>query len=197
MARFTTTITADVSAVDLELLVSRARTPRPTGRSLGGNSRRLTSDDAADRLPAWSPDGKLIAFESDRGGEFKIYVMKADGSEQHRVSSQPGADGHPAWSPDGKHIVFHKTVLGHGQVYVMDSDGSNTRRLTPLSSVAFSGFPTWARSGDESGRRVVATMIAAALPRFRRKPSARWKGSFSDETCGLPQAQVTAHDTHR
>ena len=109
----------------------------------GGNSRRLTSDDAADRLPAWSPDGKLIAFESDRGGEFKIYVMNADGSEQHRVSSQPGADGHPAWSPDGKHIVFHKTVLGHGQVYVMDADGSNTRRLTPLSSVAFSAFPTW------------------------------------------------------
>jgi TolB protein len=105
--------------------------------------RQLTSNDAIDRMPAWSPDGKLIAFDSDREGEAKIYVMDADGSNQHRISSQPGADAHPSWSPDGKQIVFHKTVLGHGQVYVMDADGSHTKRLTALSAVAFSGFPTW------------------------------------------------------
>ena len=109
----------------------------------GGNVRRLTSDSAVDRMPAWSPDGKLIAFESDRDGEGKIFVMNADGSNPHRVSAQAGADSHPSWSPDGQQIVFHKTVLGHGQVYVMDADGSHTRRLTALSTVAFSAFPTW------------------------------------------------------
>lgn len=109
----------------------------------GKSLRRLTSDDAADRTPAWSPDGKLIAFESNRAGENKIYVMNADGSNQHRVSSEAGVDGHPFWSSDGKHIVFHKTVLGHGQVYIMDADGRHTKRLTALSTVAFSGFPTW------------------------------------------------------
>ena len=69
--------------------------------------------------------------------------MNADGSNPHLVSSQPGGDSHPAWSPDGKQIVFHKTVLGHGQVYVMNADGSHMKRLTALSTVAFSGFPTW------------------------------------------------------
>ena len=109
----------------------------------GRNLRRLTSDDAANRQPAWSPDGKSIAFESDRDGEARIYVMDTAGGNQRRVSSEPGADSHPSWSPDGKQIVFHKTVLGHGQVYVMDADGTHTKRLTALSPVAFSGFPTW------------------------------------------------------
>ena len=109
----------------------------------GKNLRRLITSDATDRMPVWSPNGKLIAFESDRDGEAKIYVMNADGSNQHRVSSQPGADSHPSWSSDGRQIVFHKTVLGHAQVYIMDADGSHTKRLTALSTVAFSGFPTW------------------------------------------------------
>jgi serine/threonine protein kinase len=109
----------------------------------GTHLRRLTSNDVADRFPVWSRDGKRIAFDSDRDGETKIYVMDADGGNQHRVSSQPGADSHPFWSPDGRQIVFHKTVLGHGQVYVMDADGKHTKRLTGLSTVAFSAFPTW------------------------------------------------------
>jgi len=109
----------------------------------GTNLRRLTSNNAVDRFPAWSPDGKLLAFESDREGENKIYVMDADGGNQHRVSSEPGADGHPFWSSDGRQIVFNKIVLGHGQVFVMDADGSHTKRLTALSTVAFSAFPTW------------------------------------------------------
>jgi TolB protein len=98
-----------------------------------------------DRLPAWSPDGRQIAFESDRDGESRIYVMGADGSNPVRLTSPPGKDSHPSWSPDGKQIAFHRTVLGHGQVYVINADGGNVRRLTSLSSVAFSGFPTWGR----------------------------------------------------
>jgi Tol biopolymer transport system component len=109
----------------------------------GGNVVRLTSNDAMDRFPAWSPDGRRIAFESDRDGESHIYVMSADGSNQVRLTSPPGKDGHPSWSPDGKHLTFHRTVLGHGQEYVMNADGTEVKRLTALSSVAFSGYPSW------------------------------------------------------
>jgi serine/threonine-protein kinase len=111
----------------------------------GGNVVRLTSNDVMDRFPVWSPDGRRIAFESDRDGESRIYVMNADGSNPARLTSPPGKDGHPSWSPDGRQIAFHRTVLGHGQVYVMNADGSDVKRLTALSSVAFSGYPTWGR----------------------------------------------------
>ena len=56
--------------------------------------------------PAWSPDGKEIAFVSDRDGDLEIYRMGADGSTVTRVTDSIGADVEPAWSPDGGKICF-------------------------------------------------------------------------------------------
>jgi TolB protein len=50
-------------------------------------------------LPAWSPDGKKIAFLSERDGNPEIYVINADGSAQTRLTNNPGEDGDPAWEP--------------------------------------------------------------------------------------------------
>jgi TolB protein len=57
--------------------------------------------------PAWSPDGKRIAFASDREGSFDIYVMSSeDGSEVRQLTQNDWADADPAWSPDGSHIAY-------------------------------------------------------------------------------------------
>jgi TolB protein len=82
---------------------------------------------------AWSPDGRKMAFVSDRDGNAEIYVMNADGSAQRRLTLNPASDGDPVWSPDGQKIAF---VNGAGQlersgIYVMNADGSGKRRLTP------------------------------------------------------------------
>ena len=58
---------------------------------------RLTDNSAEDTLPAWSPDGKLIAFTSDRDGNREIYVMKADGSNQTRLTNNSAPDYNPDW----------------------------------------------------------------------------------------------------
>ena len=56
--------------------------------------------------PAWSPDGRLIAYATYVGPDNNdVFVMKADGSEQTRVTSGPGNDGHPHWSADGQRIT--------------------------------------------------------------------------------------------
>ncbi len=72
----------------------------------GGNQRNLTNNPTDDRNPSWSPDGKRIAFTSDRDGNSEIYVMDADGGNQRNLTNNDRSDEDPSWSPDGKRITF-------------------------------------------------------------------------------------------
>ena len=60
----------------------------------------LTRHPARDGAPTWSPDGAWLAFETDRDGDFEIYIMRADGTDQRNLTQHSGAsDGLPAWAP--------------------------------------------------------------------------------------------------
>lgn len=87
---------------------------------------------AWDNAWSWSPDGKWIAFSSDRDGNWEIYVMTASGSNVRRLTSNSADDGWPVWTPDGKNIVFSSLRDGNEELYVLDADGmeKNVRRLT-------------------------------------------------------------------
>ena len=128
-----------------------------SGGEISGSEeiRRLTYNLYDDYTPAWSPDGRSIAFTSNQGrgpyDSYDIYVINSDGSNQRRLTNNtfmPGADFSPTWSPDGRSIVFtskRDRDSNNYEIYVMGADGSNQRRLTNNSDNDFA--PSWSPDG--------------------------------------------------
>ena len=108
----------------------------------GGTAVQLTSNEAYDYAPVWSPDGKTIAFASNRYGSFDIYTMPADGGTPTRLTFWSGKEVPMAYSPDGKTIYVEAQIMADKQysqfpgaaeqTYTIPADGG---RLELLSSV--------------------------------------------------------------
>jgi Tol biopolymer transport system component/DNA-binding winged helix-turn-helix (wHTH) protein len=84
-----------------------------------------------DHVPVYSPDGKRIAFASNRSGSHEIWVCNSDGSGAMPLTSFGGSEytSDPRWSPDGRQILFHSNPEGHAQTYIVDSDGGKPKPL--------------------------------------------------------------------
>lgn len=93
--------------------------------------KRITN--VSDSYPVESPDGKRIAFQSNRTGNWEIYVMNSDGKNLRQLTQNSAADNSPCWSPDGKRILFVSDRDGKeydSEIYIMNEDGSQQKRLT-------------------------------------------------------------------
>ena len=132
----------------------------------GTRLRRLTADTGFDDDAAWSPNGRRIAFASNRAHpevacegshprcDYDIYVMSADGTNVRRLTDDPANEREPAWSPDGSRIVFTSTrdQVGvpssdryNAELYVMNADGSGQTRITDRPGVDTQ--PAWSPDG--------------------------------------------------
>jgi Tol biopolymer transport system component len=117
-----------------------------------GRTRRLTDHPALDYNASFSPDGKRVAFVSERDGNLELYTVQADGRGLRRLTHEFALDDHPAWSPDGKRLAFvstrrpaRKVGQAWNGIYVMNADGSGVRRL---SGEAADYSPAWSPKRD-------------------------------------------------
>ena len=81
-----------------------------------------------------SPDGKKIAYSSNRAGNFDIWVANIDGTDAHNLTGTPAQDTAPCWSPSGLEIAFTSGRSGSPQLWVMDNEGLNLRRLSTVGN---------------------------------------------------------------
>ena len=115
----------------------------------GENQRRVTVSKTLNINPAWSPDGRSIAYTSYRRGGGQIFVSHIFQAllDELTKGEKVGENWLPAWSPDGTRLCFTSTRDGNSEIYVMNRDGSNVRRLTRHPGIDIS--PTWSPPGTQ------------------------------------------------
>src|SRR5262249_51154225 len=106
---------------------------------------RITFDEGLQNEPTWSPDGRYIAYSSDRGGKFDIWVQQVSGGDPIQISKGPGHHWQPDWSPDGKYIAY-RSEEGDGGIYVVPAlGGAGLERKI----ASFGYYPHWSPDGSQ------------------------------------------------
>jgi WD40 repeat protein len=97
---------------------------------VSGGTPRLVTPQAPSYWHGWSPDGKTLAYCAERNGEFDVYTIPSEGSEERRLTTTPGLDDGPDYSPDGQDIYFNSERTGRMQIWRMKTDGANQEQMT-------------------------------------------------------------------
>jgi Tol biopolymer transport system component len=106
---------------------------------------RLTFDEGLQTEPTWSPDARYVAYSSDRGGKFDIWVQQVSGGNPIQVTKSPGQNWQPDWSPDGKFIAY-RSEEGDGGIFVIPAlGGAGLERKI----ATFGYHPRWSSDGSQ------------------------------------------------
>ena len=97
---------------------------------VAGGTPKLVTKNGPSYWHGWSPDGKTLAFCGERGGEFDVYTIPAEGGEEKRLTTARGLDDGPEYSPDGRLIYFNSDRTGTMQVWRMNADGTGQEQVT-------------------------------------------------------------------
>jgi DNA-binding winged helix-turn-helix (wHTH) protein len=110
-----------------------------SGRARQRTLTRVTFDDGLQTGVTWSPDGRYIAYSSDRGGKFDIWVQQLSGGDPVQITKGSANNWQPDWSPDGKYIAY-RSEEGDGGLYIVPALGGTGLERKIAS---FGYYPRW------------------------------------------------------
>jgi len=133
----------------------------------GGKAQQITTNPSYETMPVWSPDGKQIAFASDRNGNFDVYVVSSEGGVAQRVTTNSASEAPRAFSPDGKEIYFAAQIQKSAEnvqfaagwiteLYKVKVEGGRPEQVVavPVSGMSFDkdgkSFLYYDRKGSEN-----------------------------------------------
>jgi Tol biopolymer transport system component len=131
-------------SADSERLVYRSGRDGKTGLWISNrddSGHTLITNDGSDSFPAWSPDGRTIAFSREAGGNVDIYTMNPDGNNIQRLTEAAGPDTLPVYTPTGD-IIFRSARSGRWGIWKMNSGGGNQTEIIADANVG----PDWSFS---------------------------------------------------
>ncbi|HYC31383.1 MAG TPA: protein kinase [Gemmatimonadales bacterium] len=125
-----------ISRIEADLW--RLPVDRATGRAAGAPE-AVVSTTRVESRGGWSPDGRSIAFNSDRQGDMNLWVRGPDGVDR-QLTRGPGGDYQPNWAPDGRTIAFFSSRGGQNDIWTVDVERGALRRLTSDAGVHVNPF---------------------------------------------------------
>ena len=132
----------------------------------------VVSDPVPDWAPAWSPNGREVAFYWYRSGNRDVWVISLHGGAARQLTDNPAADRFPSWSPNGQRIVFVSNRSGPAGIWITPARGGEATKIPGLG-----GRPYWSPDGkwlavlgwlpsvDAFGEVWGVSVVAAAPPR--------------------------------
>lgn len=160
---------------------------------VGGTPRRLMSDPALDTEPVWSPDGRSLAYSSDRGGSMNIWIRDLQSGTDRQLTRLTSAAMHPSWSPRGDQVAFSDS---DGQLHVVDVKSGVVRKVH--EHLNDPGRASWSPDGSA----IVVSALKVYSTRFREGtnqvlrvpvtpsgPSERWFEPLPHKSIGMREGQ--------